>query len=195
MSLDKVKATVLEDAQTRAAKKVEEAKASVEHTLSESKALDERNAAELVRDAKLRLERETVRELERIQHDNRLQILAAKNSAIDEVFTRVEARVACLDDADYLEMVGGWLKALPADVGGKLRVNPKDEAKFVAGLDALNRTRSGAGMFTGVVADPKVSNGAVVDGPDYNIDCTIDRRLGELRESAAGDLSRVLFGA
>ena len=194
MSLDKVKATVLEEAKSRAEKKIEEAKATVEHMLAEGRTADERNASEVVRDAKLRLERETVRELERIQHDNRLQILAAKNTAIDEVFTRVEARISVLSDTDYVAMVGAWLDALPADVGGVLRVNPKDEAKFTDGLDVLNRNRRGGGMFTKVVTDPKVANGAIVDGPDYTIDCTVDRRLNELRESSAGDLARVLFG-
>jgi vacuolar-type H+-ATPase subunit E/Vma4 len=195
MSLDRVKTTVLEEAKARAAKQIGDARAEAERLLAESRSADERVGGEAIRDAKLRLDRETTRELERIQHDSRLQILSAKNKAIDEVFRRVGAKIAELGDSDYIAMVGKWLEDLPAEVGGTLRVNPKDEAKFVGGLDALNRNRSGAGVFTKVVADPKVANGAVVDGPDYNIDCTIVRRLNELREASAGDLARVLFGA
>ncbi len=194
MSLDKVKTTVLEEAKARAAKKLEEATKEAERQLAEGKAADERAAADAARDARLRLERETTRELERIQHENRLQILAAKNKAIDEVFRRVKDKLAAMGGDEYLSLVGSWLDALPADVGGVLKVNPKDEATFSAGLDRLNRNRSGAGRFTGVAADAKVTAGAVVDGPDYNIDCTIGRRLDELRETSAGDLARVLFG-
>ena len=195
MSLDRVKTTVLDEARARAAKKLDEAKQEAERLLAEGKAADERVGAEATRDAKLKLERETTRELERIQHNNRLQILSAKNKAIDEVFTRVNAKLSAMSDTEYLDMVGKWLDALPRDVGGVLRVNPRDEAKFTSGLDMLNRSRYGSGVFTKVVADPKVPSGAVVDGPDYNIDCTVDRRLNELRETSAGDLARVLFGA
>ncbi|MCD8138418.1 MAG: V-type ATP synthase subunit E [Planctomycetaceae bacterium] len=195
MSLESVKSKVLDEARARADAKLAEAKAEADRIRAEGKAVDDRAGQEAVRDATLRLERETVRELERIGHDNRLQILSAKNNAIDEVFKRVRDKVASLSDGEYLELVGVWLDALPAEVGGVLRVNPKDEAMFNAGLITLNRNRSGAGQFTGVVADAKVAAGAIVDGPDYSIDCTVDRRLGELRETAVGDLARVLFGA
>ncbi len=128
--------------------------------LADGKAADERLSADTIRDAKVRLEKETNRELERLQHDNRLQILSAKNKAIDEVFKRVNDKLSSLSDSDYIDMVGKWLGALPADVGGTLRVNPRDEAKFNAGLDVLNRNRGGNGRFTQVVADARVSSGA-----------------------------------
>lgn len=133
--------------------------------------------------------------MERIRHDNRLRILEAKNKAIDEVFAKVRDAIAALSDDDYVAMVGKWLASLPADVGGVLRVNPKDEARFAARAADLNRGRSGPGRFTAVRADPEVASGAVVDGPGYAVDCTVDRRLGELRETAAGDLARTLFGS
>lgn len=195
MSLDSVKTKVLDEAKARAANVVGDAGTAAERIVAEGKTADERTGAEVTRDARLRLERETTRELERIQHDNRLQVLSSKNKAIDEVFWRIGAKFADMPDRDYLELIGKWLGALPPEAGGVLRVNPKDESRFRSGLADLNRTRSGKGIFTQVVADPKIANGAVVDGPDYTIDCTIDRRLTELRETSAGDLARVLFGA
>ena len=195
MSLDRVKTTVWEEAKTRAGIRLDEARKEAERILAEGRAADERTGSEAVRDAQLRVERETNRELERLQHDNRLQILSAKNKVIDEVFKRVSDKLASMPDDDYVALVGKWLNALPEDVGGVLRVNPKDETKFIAGLDALNRTRTVKGEFSKVVTDAKVPNGAVVDGPDYAIDCTIDRRLSELRESSAGELAKALFGA
>lgn len=195
MSLDRVKTKVLEEAQARAAKLMENASATAERILAEGRAADERNGAEVVRDAKLRLDRETLRELERIQHDNRLAILSAKNKAIDEVFKLVWEKLAGMSESELIGMVEKWLGALPSDIGGVLKVNPRDLAKFSSNLDDLNRGRYGGGRFTEVVGDAKVANGAVVVGPDYNIDCTIDRRLNELRETSSGDLARVLFGA
>jgi vacuolar-type H+-ATPase subunit E/Vma4 len=195
MSLENVKTRVLEEAGAKAERILEDATAAARRLLDDGKAADDRAGQDAARDARLRLERESVREIERIQHDNRLQILSAKNKAIDEVFARVNEKLATLSDADSLDLLGKWLSALPVDAGGVLRVNPKDEAKFVSGLDRLNSGRSGAGRFTGVVADPKVASGAIVDGPDYAVDCTMARRLAELRESSAGDLARTLFGA
>lgn len=193
MSLERVKARVLEEAQSKANAVLKEAGAEAERILADGRAADERYAAESARDARLRLERETTRELERLGHDNRLQILHAKNHAIDQVFKRVIEKVRGLSDGDYVALVGKWLAKLPDNAGGELRVNPRDEAKFKAKLDDLNRERSGAGRFTGVAADSSVPNGAVVNGPDYCIDCTMHRRLSELRETSAGDVARVLF--
>ncbi len=195
MSLDSVKTKVLEEAKAKAAARMAGAEAEAERILSEGKAADERAGAETLRDARLRLERETNRELERIQHDNRLRILSARNKAIDEVFARVRKKLAGMSGSEHMDLIGSWLGALPANVGGVLRVNPKDADAFTAGLAALNRGRSGKGAFTGVTADARVPDGAVVDGPDYAIDCTIARRLAELRESSAGELARALFGA
>lgn len=195
MSLESVRAKVLEEAKSRAEETLNKARTEAEGILAEGKAVDERNGAEATRDARLRLERETVRELERLDHDNRLQILHAKNFAIDQVFKRVLEKLKDMSDSDYLGLIGKWLDALPANAGGTLRVNPRDEAKFAAGLEDLNRNRSGDGVFTGVKADPSVQHGALVDGPDYTIDCTVNRRLSELREISAGDLARVLFGS
>lgn len=195
MSLDTIKSAVLDEARARAGAMLAEAGAEADRILAEGGAADERAGAEAIRDARLRLDRETLRELERIQYENRLRILSAKNKAIDEVFKRVADRIASLPDDEYLDLVGSWLKALPADVGGELRVSPGDGQKFAARLDALNASRQGSGVFTGVATDPKVSGGAVVNGPDYVVDCTIRRRLSELRETSAGDLARILFGA
>lgn len=195
MSLENVKAKVLEDAKTRAAAELEKAKAEAARILADGKAADERNSAEATRDARLRLERETVRELERLGHDNRLQILHAKNHAVDQVFKRTMQKLRDMSDSEYIGLIGKWLDELPEKAGGKLRVNPADEAKFTSSLAQLNRNRSGDGIFTGVVADPSVKGGAVVEGPDFSIDCTIHRRLSELRETSVGDLARVLFGA
>lgn len=194
MSLEKVKDTVIEAAKAKAEAALAEAGKEAERLVADNKAADGRKAAETVRETKLRLERETNRELERIAYENRLEMLAAKNKAVDEVFKRVDRKLADMSDDDYVGMVGKWLAALPADVGGTLRVNPRDEEKFRSRLDALNKGRKGSGKFAKVEADQKVASGAVVDGPDYDIDCTVGRRVLDLRESGVGDLAKTLFG-
>ncbi|MDR0362353.1 MAG: hypothetical protein LBJ46_06685 [Planctomycetota bacterium] len=194
MSLDTIKTTVLDAAREKADAVLAGARSEAERIAAEAAAAGERSTAETVRDAKQRAERMTTRELERIQHDNRLQILRAKNDAINEVFKRVKDALAAMPDDDYVDLVGKWLGGLPAGVGGTLRVNPRDEAKFSARLDKLNRCRKGDGKFAAVVADPRIESGTVVEGPDFAVDCTFERRLGELRETAAGEVAKALFG-
>ncbi len=195
MSLENVKDTVINAAKSKADDIVGTARIEAERILSEAKAASDRKNADIIRDAKLRFERETNRELERMQYENRLEILGAKNAAITEVFKRVKDALGQMSDDDYVAMIGKWLAALPNEVGGTLRVNPGDEKKFASRLDNLNKGRSGSGKFDKVVADAKVQSGAVVDGPDYNIDCTVERRMEELREASLGELAKVLFGA
>ena len=195
MSLDKVKESVLAEAKARAEQKVREASREAERLLAAGREENGRASAEALREANLRLDRETARERERILHENRLQVLAAKNRVIEEVFRKAKERLASLSDAEYAKLVDAWLSALPPETGGELRVNPADHAKFAARLDDFNRGRSGPGAFTAVIADPRVSSGAVVDGADYHIDCTVERRLDELLETAVGDLAKKLFGA
>lgn len=195
MSLEKVKDTVIEAARSKAGELMAKAGLEAERVSAEHRAAYERKAAETIREAKLRFERETVRELERIQYENRLETLGAKNAAIGEVFKRVRDTLAAMPEAEYVGMVGKWLRALPADVGGVLRVNPKDVDKFASRLADMNKGRKGAGKFDKVEADPKVHAGAILDGPDFTIDCTVERRLDALRETAVGDLAKALFGA
>ncbi|MDR1612242.1 MAG: hypothetical protein LBT97_05590 [Planctomycetota bacterium] len=194
MGLETIKTTVLETAEKRAQAILAEAEGEAGRILAEASAAAGRTAAEAVRDAKLRVERQTNRELERIQHDNRRQMLQARNDAINEVFKRVGDTLSAMSDDDYVGLVGKWLAALPKDAGGTLRVNPEDEEKFASRLGTLNKGRGKDGKFIGVTADPKVDAGVVVDGPDYAIDCTIGRRLSELRETAAGAVAKALFG-
>ena len=195
MSLDRVKETVVDAAKAKAEAILSDARKEVERLVADNKAANDRKVAETIRDAKVKFERETMRELERLQYENRLEILAAKNAAIGEVFKRVNGTLSTLNDDDYVSMVGKWLSALPEEVGGSLRVNPKDEGKFASRLAELNKGRKGSGKFSAVVADSKVSSRALVEGPDYTIDCTLERRLAELRETAVGNLAKALFGS
>ncbi|MDR3210718.1 MAG: hypothetical protein LBU79_02230 [Planctomycetota bacterium] len=195
MSVEAVRDKVLAAARAKAGELAAAADREAESIALEAKTAAERRAADLVRETRLRLERETQREVERLQYENRLAILAAKNKAIAEVFRRVEASIAKLPEDDYVGRVADWLSALPPEAGGVLRVNPADAGKFTPRLDRLNKGRKGAGRFTAVQGDPVVVNGAILDGTDFSVDCTFGRRLESLRESALADLAKELFAA
>lgn len=195
MSFDRVKTAVLEEAKAEAAKLVTTAKHEGERYLAAGLAEAERNQAETVRELQLRNDRETARILGRVRHEGRLSILEAKNHAIDEVFRLVRQRIADMEPHEYLELIKRWLLAIPAESQGFLRANPRDVELLRQNLEAINNQRPATGKFTHVEEDQSVNLGVKVEGADFTADCTADRQLLQLRESAAGDLARVLFGA
>ena len=193
MSLESMKDTVIETARAKAEVILADAGKEAEALLAATKVQNDRTTTETLRDVKLRLDRETNRELERLRSANRLAVLAAKNSAIATVFAQVKDAIAGMSDDEYVDMVGQWLTALPSGTGGVLRVNPKDVAKFETRLASLNKSRADSGKFDKVVADAGVESGAVVESADFTIDCSVGRRLEELRETSVGDVAAILF--
>lgn len=193
MSLDRVKEAVLAKAKAEAERIAADADKAVERAREEFRKSDAAMRADALRDCDLRLARETSRQVERERHQGRLRVLTAKNEIIEGVFGKLRQELEALPPEKYLDLVAGWLRGLPAGSGGGLRVNPKDEQLFAGGLDKLNAGRSGADLFTGVKGDSSVTWGALVDGADFTVDCTVDRKLAELRESS-GELARLVFG-
>jgi len=196
MSFEKLEAAVIAEAEAEAAKIVETARRETEALLARSREEGERAFEEAARQAETAAARETARQLGLARHEGRLEVLQAKNLVVDEVFRRAAERVTALSDADYLDLMGVWLTALPGEVGGTLRVSHRDEQRFTnAFLERVNAGRSESGRFTGVETDSRITGGFVVAGDTYTVDSTIENRMNELRESLAGELAGELFGS
>jgi len=196
MSFEKLEAAIIAEAEAEAAKIVESARAETETLLARSREEGERAFEESARLAEAAAARETARQVGLARHEGRLAVLLAKNRVIDGVFRIAVERMISLSDAEYLDLMAGWLKKLPAEVGGSLRVNPRDEKRFTkAFLDGVNAGRPESGRFTGVETDSRITGGFVVTGDVYTVDSTIDNMMRELRESLAGELARELFGS
>ncbi|HRU04643.1 MAG TPA: V-type ATP synthase subunit E family protein [Candidatus Brocadiia bacterium] len=196
MSVERVRQAVMAQAEAEAAKILAEAKAEAEARARRAREAGEAALEEAKRAAEASAAREKARQLSRVRHEGRLRVLAARNEKIDEVFRRAAEMLLALPEAEYLGVMEAWLRALPAGSGGVLRVAPKDVKRFSgAFLSKVNAARGEQGQFTGVEADPSVAGGFVVEGESFTANCTLARRLAELRESAAGDVAKELFGS
>jgi vacuolar-type H+-ATPase subunit E/Vma4 len=194
MTMEKVQAAVLAKAEADAAGIVEDARRDADARVEAAGAQAQAAYEAAIAAATARAERETARELGRARHEGRLAVLAAKNAVLDGVFARARDAFRATNDWDYRGLLGGWLKSLPAETGGALRVNPRETKRFPREfVDWINEGRSGPGRFTDVVPDPAVPNGLVLEGADFTVDFTVERRLARLRESLAAELSRELF--
>jgi len=196
MTVERVRQAVMAQAEAEAAKIVAEAKAEAEARAARARQAGEAALEEARRAAEAGAAREKARQLSRVRHEGRLRALAARNEKIDEVFRRAADALLALPDAEYMKVMESWLKALPPASGGLLRVAPRDVKRFDgAFLNRINAARDEQSRFAGVEADPAITGGFVVEAESFTANCTLARRLAELRESAAGDMAKELFGS
>jgi V/A-type H+/Na+-transporting ATPase subunit E len=195
MSFDRLESAVIAEAEAAAAKTAEMAGEETAALLARSREENERAFEEASRQAETAAVRETARQVGLARHEGRLEVLSAKNRVIDGIFLKAMERVSALSDAEYMDLMAGWLIALPAGVGGTLRVSPRDGKRFtMAFLDRVNAQRKD-GRFTGIEEDSLIDGGFIVAGDDFTVNSTLKSRINELRESLAGDLARELFGS
>jgi vacuolar-type H+-ATPase subunit E/Vma4 len=190
----KVEDAVLKEAEAAAAHLTEEARRSQEQILARCRAECEESFRKALAQAHSDAERETARQLAAARHRGRLEVLAAKNEVLNAVFERAERELLSMADAEYMRMMSDWLLALPPDAGGVLRVGAKDASRFTDDfLKTLNDARTETGRFTGVSVDENIKGGFVLAGENFNMDQTVERKVGDLRESMAPELSEELF--
>jgi V/A-type H+/Na+-transporting ATPase subunit E len=196
MSFEKLEAAITAEAETEARRTVDAARAEAEAMIARSREEGESVFEDAVRSAETAAARETARQVGLARHEGRLEVLQAKNRLIDRVFRDAEQWVGTLSDGDYLSLLEGWLKKLPPEAGGMLRVNPRDGKRLSRGfLDRVNTGRPAEGRFTGVETDDRIQAGFVVSGGAYTVDFTVENLMNELRDSLAGELAKELFGS
>jgi len=194
MSTQRVKDAVLAKAQADAKALLDKTRQEAESLLAREREQNEMALAQARQDAEARVARDTARELGRARHEGRLQVLQAKNEVLDKAFERAAALLAEMPEKDFMALMAQWLKAVPANSGGALHVRPDDAARFSESfLNEVNASRPEGGRFSQVVPDPAVKAGFILEGESFTADFTLERRLAELRASAAGELAKELF--
>ena len=196
MSFEKVEAVIIAEAEVEAKRILDKAREEREALLEQSRDTCSRVFEDDIKRAQAAEDTETARRLGLARHEGRLEVLQTKNRMIDEVFSMASEKIRSLPAKDYLEMIAVWLKVLPVEVGGTVKVSSKD-AELLSGafLEEINAARPQSGKFTTVVSDRRINGGFIVEGADFSVDSTMDSKLKELRESLAGDIAKELFGS
>lgn len=196
MSFEKIEAVVKAEAEAEAKNIRDSARAESENILERFRSESADVFEESVRQGEAAAVSETSRQVGLARHEGRLSVLQSKNRVLDQVFLKAKEQIIAFPGQEYLGLMETWLKSLPATVGGTLRVSPRDEQRFTKEfLDRVNAGRAPEGRFTSVEADARISGGFRVTGDNFTVDSTIENKVGDLRESLAGDLARELFGS
>lgn len=196
MSFERIQEVITAEAEAEAKRIAEAARAGSDAVVSRAREENERVFEDSTRHAEAAAVRETARQVGLARHEGRLRVLDAKNRVLDDIFRAAAERIRSLPDGEYQALMAEWLKALPAEVGGVLRIGAQDGQRFSpAFLDSVNAGRPAGGKFAGVETDSRIEGGFVVMGSDYTVNATVENKINELRESLAGDLAKELFGS
>jgi len=194
MSFEKVESAVIAEARADAGKILAVARGECDELLARVREENRKALEEAIHQEEAATARETARQLGVARHDGRLEVLNAKNLVIDDIFNRVTEKLRSMNMHEYRDLLDGWIHSLSPEIGGVIRVSPKDTGLFDdAFMKRINDSRTRGGTFTAVNPDGRINGGFIIQGDTYTVDFTLDRILKELRESIAGDLAKELF--
>jgi V/A-type H+/Na+-transporting ATPase subunit E len=194
MSFNNVKTAVIAEAEAEAKKIIEEAHQESKELLTNFRKESLKVLEDSIHQAEVEEERETVRQLGLERHKGRLRVLAAKNQVIDDLFLKVSERIYSLLKKECSDLLEKWVRSLAPEIGGTMRINPK-YSEFITTefLERIQQNRPPEGHITSVVEDSQVSFGFIIEGETFTIDCTLERKLKEIRQEDTGELARELF--
>ena len=195
MGFEQVKSVVLVEAEAEAHSIIEKARKECEMITEDIRKEFEKILDEAIQKAEQREMQETARQLSVVRHEGRLEILETKNKVIDDIFKKAREVFMSMPDDEYNSLISGWLRKLPHDIGGTIRVSAIDMDRLPKNfLKIINSDRPMSGTFNSLESDTHIQNGCIVIGENFTMDLTIDKKLEELRESLAGELAGELFG-
>jgi len=195
MAIEKVEQAVLAEAKAAARAAVDAARKGTADETARANEANETEYARAMADAEARASRETARQVGKARHAGRLDVLAAKNAVLDSVFRRAADALSNLPDAEYLDLMRGWLLSLPAGASGEIRVNPSDTARFSEEFIAsVNAARGPQGSITALVPDARVGRGFIFESQNYSVDRTVEHRIEDLKTLMASEVALELFG-
>jgi len=193
MSFDKFESVILTEARAEAGTILEKARAEAASILAEYKSENEKKFEEAIHQSELAAARETTRVVGQARQEARLTVLSAKNQIIDLVFKKAGEKISSMPEDEKKKLFGDWLRNMAPEIGGKIRVNPKDEKIFNDDfIKSVNSSRH-QGKIESVIVDKQINDGFAVEGDNFTADFVIDKKLNELRENHAGELAKELF--
>jgi len=194
MSFEKISKSVLAEAEEKAKKIIVQAQKKRDEEIELFREESKRRLEDSVRAEEAEMNRSNARKLSIYRHNCRLELLSAKNEIIDTVFLRARSVVDTMQSEEYREMIETWLRSLPDDIGGTVRINTRDVAVITDDFLAnINRNRTKNGQFSGIVNDKNIPRGCIIEGSDFSVDLTIEKKLSDIRKQHIGDIARELF--
>ena len=194
--LDKMKARILEEAQSTAQEITDKAKADAEAAVQAARAAAEAEAEKIIERAK----RDAADYMTRVDSSMEMQrkqaVLAAKQEVISGVLEAAYDAVMNLDDKKYFEMLEKLLEKHALAEAGEIRFSAKDLRRMPADFpDKIKNIAASKGGSLTVFDKPEKMDGGfllVYGGIEEN--CTISAVFASKREALSDQVNRLLFG-
>jgi len=194
MSVERIREAILKEARAEAARIEAEARARHNERIEAAKRSLEQEFQQRFESGRQRAERETERELARRRSEHSMDLLARRNAILDRLFQDAGRCLAEAPDEQYRTVVQAWMKEVPAGVAGEVLCNERDAARLRPLIDDLNAARDPDAKLRLVPGDRPHRGGVIFRTEKFEIDLSLDARLGRLREDLAPEVARMLFG-
>ena len=194
--LDKMKARILEEAQSTAREIIGKAKADADAAVQAAEESAEAEAAEILARARRDAADYGMRVDSSMDMQRKQALLAAKQEVIGGVLKAAYDAVMDLDDEKYFEMLEKLLEKNTLPEAGEIRFSAKDLGRMPAGFpDRIKNIDASKGGSLTVSEKPEKMDGGfllVYGGIEEN--CTISAVFASKREELSDQVNRLLFG-
>ena len=194
--LDKMKARILEEAQSTAREITGKAEADAEAAVQAAKESAEAEAAKILERAKRDAADYGVRVDSSMDMQRKQAVLAAKQEVIGGVLKAAYDAVMDLDDEKYFEILEKLLEKNVLPEVGEIRFSAKDLGRMPAEFpDRIKNIAASKGGSLTVSEKPEKMDGGfllVYGGIEEN--CTISAVFASKREELSDQVNRMLFG-
>ncbi|MBC7253512.1 MAG: hypothetical protein H5T72_06055 [Actinobacteria bacterium] len=199
MSLEKLLEKIESDAREESRRILAEAEEEAARIKREAEEEARLEAESIARSFHIRAENERLRIISRARLEGRIDLLAAKDKLLEEVFRKVSDDFIRLRTEEYR----AWLKAvvLEAVTSGREELVPssRDRELLDGGLlEELNgelRSRGLAGGLKLAEEDAPFERGVILRGEKTETNLSAQAVLQRVREESEEEVSRILFGA
>ncbi len=194
MSLERIKAHILEQAKSEAEQLLKAAKEGLELRLSRARTSFREEMERRLNALDKELKEENTRALSALRVKNQLKLLELKNQLIEDIFQRVLNHLLSLPAEDYLALLEGWINRLELKEKSYLRLSPEDAKRI--GQELVRRINSSKkGEILSLDPEPApIKGGFILKTKKFEIDNSVETVLKQLKETSIPELAKELFG-
>jgi V/A-type H+-transporting ATPase subunit E len=197
-ALEKMKETILQEAQLKVNEIVEAATRDADAILQEAGAEAARKREEELAEAREKAQENARRITTLADLDARRQLLAAKEELVKEAFSSAKKRLEQLEPEVYNRYLNQALFDAAGDSGGAVIMSERDRSgigkKIVSEVNAelAKAGRKGKVQLADISGD--FIGGFVLSSGKVEVNCTFDAILAREYEALLVDVARILFG-
>lgn len=194
MSLERVKAQILEDARKEAEALIRTAREGLQNKLERARLSLREDLEERLTLLSRELQEEKRRALSNLQASYDLELLSLKNHIIDRLLGQALDRILSLPRGEYLTLLESWLRNTNIREKAELRLSSRDMKDIGPELVKKINESVQADLLHLSTSPIDIRGGFVLVTKDFEVDRSLDTLLRHLREELAPVVAEKLFG-